>query len=27
MPDVHAYISAKVRGERLKHPGPVKWRK
>jgi len=27
MPDAHAYISAKVRGERVKRPGPVKWRK
>jgi AbrB family looped-hinge helix DNA binding protein len=27
MPDVHAYVSAKVRGERVKRPSLVKWRK
>ena len=27
MSDVHAYISAKVRGEPVKRPSPVKWRK
>ena len=27
MPDAHAYVSAKVRGEKVKRPGPVKWRK
>jgi hypothetical protein len=27
MPDVHAYVASKVRGERVKGPGPVKWRK
>lgn len=27
MPDVHAYVSAKVRGEQVKRPRPVKWRK
>lgn len=27
MQDVHAYVAAKVRGERAKRPTPVKWRK
>ena len=27
MQDVHAYVSAKVRGKRAKRPSPVKWRK
>ena len=27
MQDVHAYVAAKVRGERSKRPSPVKWRK
>jgi len=27
MPDVHAYVAAKVRGERAKRPRPVNWRK
>lgn len=27
MPEVHAYIEAKVRGEPVKRPSPVKWRK
>ena len=27
MPDVHAYVAAKVRGKRAKRPSPVKWRK
>jgi hypothetical protein len=27
MRDVHAYVAAKVRGERSKRPSPVKWRK
>ncbi len=27
MPDVHAYVSAKVRGEKVKRPSSVKWRK
>jgi len=27
MEDVHAYVAAKVRGERAKRPSPVKWRK
>jgi len=27
MPEVHAYVSAKVRGEQVKRPSPVKWRK
>jgi len=27
MPDVHAYVAAKVRGEQVKRPCPVKWRK
>ncbi len=27
MPEVHAYVAAKVRGEQVKRPSPVKWRK
>jgi predicted transcriptional regulator len=27
MQDVHAYVAAKVRGQRAKRPNPVKWRK
>ena len=27
MQDVHAYVAAKVRGERAKRPSPVKWRR
>ena len=27
MQDVHAYVAAKVRGKRAKHPSPVKWRR
>jgi len=27
MPDVHAYVEATVRGEQVKRPSPVKWRK
>ena len=27
MQDVHAYVTAKVRGEQAKRPTPVKWRK
>ena len=27
MPEVHKYVAAKVRGERVKRPRPVKWRK
>ncbi|MFH1602550.1 MAG: AbrB/MazE/SpoVT family DNA-binding domain-containing protein [Pseudomonadota bacterium] len=27
MPEVHAYIAAKVRGKRAKRPRPVNWRK
>ena len=27
MPEVHAYIEAKVRGEPVKRPSPVKWRR
>ena len=27
MPDVHTYVSAKVRGEQVKRPSPMKWRK
>ena len=27
MPEVHAYVAAKVRGKRAKRPRPVKWRK
>jgi hypothetical protein len=27
MPDVHAVIEAKVRGEQVKLPSPVKWRR
>jgi AbrB family looped-hinge helix DNA binding protein len=27
LPDVHAYVAAKVRGEQVKRPRPVKWRK
>ena len=27
MADVHAYVAAKVRGEPVKRPRPVKWRK
>ena len=26
MPDVHAYLAAKVRREQVKRPSPVKWR-
>lgn len=27
MPEVHAYVAAKVRGKRAKRPRPVNWRK
>jgi hypothetical protein len=27
MQDVHDYVAAKVRGEAVKRPKPVKWRK
>lgn len=27
MPDVHAYVAAKVRSEPVERPSPVKWRK
>jgi len=27
MPEVHAYVAAKVRGKRAKRPRPVSWRK
>ena len=27
MPEVHAYVAAKVRGKRVKRPRPVNWRK
>jgi hypothetical protein len=27
MPDVHAYVEAKLRGEQVNRPSPVKWRK
>ena len=27
MQDVHAYVAAKIRGEPVKRPKPVKWRK
>jgi len=27
MQDVHAYVAAKVRGERSKRPSPAQWRK
>jgi len=27
MPDVHAYVAAKVRGEPVKRPSRVRWRK
>jgi len=27
MPDVHAYVAAKVRGKRAKRPRPVNWRR
>ena len=27
MPNVQAYVAAKVRGEQVKRPSPVKWRK
>ena len=27
MEDVHAYVAARVRGEKVKRPRPVRWRK